>query len=151
MAAWVMDSPIGKLTLTADDQAITRLDFGAVAKEPVQETPLLKEAQRQLDAYFRGELHTFTVPLRPSGTPFQQQVWQALQGIPYGQTTSYGALAAHIGNPKAMRAVGMANNRNPLSILIPCHRVVGKNGSLVGYGGGLPIKEHLLALEKRHG
>ncbi len=107
------------------------------------------EAIRQLRAYFAGELETFDLLLAPEGTPFQQRVWGELLKIPYGNTTSYGELAKRIGNPKASRAVGLANGSNPIPIVIPCHRVIGSNGKLTGYGGGLPIKEKLLALEKR--
>ena len=151
MPSMVLSSPIGELTLTANDHAVTRLDFGATAPDGDPQgpaSPLLQEAARQLAAYFNGTLCNFTLPLEPQGTPFQQKVWQALQAIPYGKTAAYSDIARAIGNPRAMRAVGMANHRNPLAILIPCHRVVGKDGSLVGYGGGLPVKERLLALEK---
>jgi methylated-DNA-[protein]-cysteine S-methyltransferase len=146
----VISSPIGDLTLTANDHAITRLDFGATAPATpdAPASPLLQEAARQLAAYFSGTLHDFDLPLEPQGTPFQQKVWQALLDIPYGARATYSDIALAVGNPKGVRAVGMANNRNPLAIFIPCHRVVGKNGSLVGYGGGLPVKESLLALEK---
>jgi methylated-DNA-[protein]-cysteine S-methyltransferase len=109
----------------------------------------LGQAIRQLEAYFAGKLDNFNLLLSPQGTPFQQRVWSELQNIPYGETISYGELARRIGNPKASRAVGLANGANPLSIVIPCHRVIGANGKLTGYGGGLPIKEKLLALEKR--
>ena len=107
------------------------------------------ELEQQLRAYFSGELENFTVPLSPEGTPFQQKVWSELLKIPYGETISYGELARRIGNPNASRAVGLANGSNPIPIIIPCHRVIGSNGKLTGYGGGLPIKEKLLALEKR--
>lgn len=113
----------------------------------VVETPLFREAKNQLDAYFAGRLKMFSLPLAPAGTEFRQKVWKLLQEIPYGTTRTYGEIAASAGDPKACRAVGMANNRNPLPILIPCHRVVGANGSLVGYGGGLDIKLRLLQLE----
>ena len=109
--------------------------------------PLLEEAARELDAYFQGRRRTFAVPLAPAGTPFQQRVWAELREIPFGATASYGEIAARIGNPRACRAVGMANHRNPIAILIPCHRVVGRSGSLVGYAGGLDIKRALLELE----
>jgi methylated-DNA-[protein]-cysteine S-methyltransferase len=109
----------------------------------------LAEVIRQLQAYFAGELENFDLAVSPQGTPFQQKVWSELQRIPYGETLSYGELARRIGNPKACRAVGLANGSNPISIVIPCHRVIGSNGKLTGYGGGLPIKEKLLALEKR--
>ena len=111
-------------------------------------TPLLRQAAAELAAYFAGDLREFTVPLAPKGTPFQQKVWTALREIPYGETRSYKEIAAMVGNEKACRAVGMANNRNPLPIFIPCHRVVGTNGKLVGYAGGLDVKTFLLELEK---
>ncbi|MGE5591433.1 MAG: methylated-DNA--[protein]-cysteine S-methyltransferase [Bacillota bacterium] len=110
--------------------------------------PALKQAETELKAYLQGELQQFNVPLDLRGTPFQLQVWGALQQIPYGETRTYGQIAAMVGNPRGVRAVGMANNRNPVAIIVPCHRVIGANGSLVGYGGGLPLKEHLLALER---
>ena len=109
----------------------------------------MREALRQLRAYFAGDLEGFDLQLAPDGTPFQQKVWKALCKIPYGETISYGELAKRIGNPNASRAVGLANGSNPIPIIIPCHRVIGSNGKLTGYGGGLPIKEKLLALEKR--
>jgi methylated-DNA-[protein]-cysteine S-methyltransferase len=105
---------------------------------------------RQLTEYFSGKRKTFTITLAPQGTPFQQRVWQALQSIPYGRTLSYGQIAKAIGKPKAARAVGAANGQNPVSIIVPCHRVIGSNGKLVGYGGGLSIKEALLAHESKH-
>ena len=111
-------------------------------------TPLLRQAAAELAAYFAGQLREFTVPLAPKGTPFQQKVWAALREIPYGETRSYKEIAAMVGNEKACRAVGMANNRNPLPIFIPCHRVVGSDGKLVGYAGGLDVKTFLLELEK---
>lgn len=111
------------------------------------ETPLLLRAKEQLQEYFRGERQGFDLPLAPQGTEFQRRCWDALQAIPYGDTVSYAAQAAKIGNPKACRAVGMANNRNPICIIIPCHRVVGKSGALVGYAAGLETKRKLLKLE----
>lgn len=150
MAAWIFPSPIGDLTLIATNDALTEIRFGAsVGEETIESTPVLRKAAEELNAYFAGTLQGFTIPLAPKGTAFQQAVWQALCAIPYGQTASYGEIAARIGNPKAARAVGMANNRNPLPIVIPCHRVIGKSGSMVGYGGGLPVKERLLTLEQR--
>ncbi len=104
---------------------------------------------RQLRVYFAGELKEFDLPLAPDGTPFQQKVWRELCKIPYGETISYGELARRIDNPNASRAVGLANGSNPIPIIIPCHRVIGSNGKLTGYGGGLPIKEKLIALERR--
>ena len=115
-----------------------------------RETEVLVRAYTQLQEYFAGERKTFDLPVRLSGTPFQQSVWQALQRIPYGETRSYRDIAEAIGNPKAVRAVGSANNRNPLFIIIPCHRVIGSDGSLVGYGGGLAMKQFLLDLEARN-
>jgi methylated-DNA-[protein]-cysteine S-methyltransferase len=112
------------------------------------ETPLLQKTALQLEEYLRGERREFDIPLAPEGTSFQQQVWKALLDIPYGETRSYKDIAVAVGNPKAMRAVGMANHHNPISFIIPCHRVIGANGSLVGYGGGLELKKKLLDLEK---
>jgi len=106
-------------------------------------------AQEQLLAYFAGDLTSFDVPLRPAGTPWQQKVWRALVDVPFGETKSYRDIARQVGNPRAARAVGMALNRNPIAIIIPCHRVVGADGSLTGYGGGLALKERLLAHERR--
>jgi methylated-DNA-[protein]-cysteine S-methyltransferase len=139
------ESPLGPLALTEVDGVLRRLDFTSAPSDTT--TPLLREAERQLRAYFAGELRQFDLPLDPQGTPFQQQVWAALREIPYGEVRSYGQIAAAIGNPKACRAVGMANHRNPLPILIPCHRVCGSDGSLTGYGGGIERKQWLLELE----
>ncbi len=149
-------SPIGPLLLCGTGTAITAI-FMATRKHPEaipsetrpDDGPFL-EARRQLEAYFAGELREFTLALAPEGTLFRQKVWRALLDIPYGATESYGALALRIGLPQAARAVGLANGRNPISIVIPCHRVIGKNGSLVGYGGGLERKQWLLAHEQRH-
>lgn len=147
------DGPIGKYALQDTDGKLTRMWVGnRLALIPdsaeVKETPLLKEAKKQLDAYFAGKLKEFTLPLSPIGTEFQLKVWQALCTIPYGETHTYGQLAGKIGNVNASRAVGMANGRNPLPVFIPCHRVVGAGGKLTGYTGGLDIKEKLLQLEK---
>jgi methylated-DNA-[protein]-cysteine S-methyltransferase len=114
----------------------------------MEETEVLKNAAGQLIEYLQGKRTVFDMPLAPEGTAFQRQVWEALLEIPYGETYSYGRLARDIGKPGAARAVGMANNRNPIPVIIPCHRVIGADGSLTGYGGGLPMKERLLALEK---
>ena len=146
-------SPIGSLKIEATEQGICAIRFlgeKALSQEECSAAshPLLQQAVRELDEYFRGDRQVFTLPLVPQGTPFQHSVWEALQKIPYGATCSYGEIAAAIGNPKASRAVGMANNKNPLPILIPCHRVIGADGRLVGYGGGLDIKRKLLALEQ---
>ncbi|MCL2828315.1 MAG: methylated-DNA--[protein]-cysteine S-methyltransferase [Oscillospiraceae bacterium] len=146
MFTMTYNSPIGSLYIAEQDGAITHLKFSPVDGAQKM-TPLLQQCADQLDAYFGGELIRFDLPLAPHGTPFQMRVWEALQTIPYGATWSYKALAEAIDNPKACRAVGLANNRNPISILIPCHRVVGANGSLTGYGGGLSNKAYLLELE----
>ena len=113
----------------------------------VRDAGPLRAAQRELEEYFAGERREFSLALEPAGTPFQMRVWQALRAIPYGETISYGELARRIGNPRAVRAVGLANGRNPISIIVPCHRVIGANGTLTGYGGGLERKRFLLALE----
>jgi len=150
-----MQSPVGPLLLAADDAGLRKIIFmnGLDRTQPdaswVHESAAFAEATRQLRAYFAGELEQFDLPLAPEGTPFQLQVWRHLCEIPYGETISYGELARRIGNPKASRAVGLANGSNPIPIIIPCHRVIGSNGKLTGYGGGLPIKEKLLALERR--
>lgn len=133
--------------------AVTQVTFGDGAEVSATggATPLIREAFRQLEAYFRGDLKVFSLPLAPAGTPFQRRVWEVLLTIPYGETASYGDVAAAAGNVKAARAVGMANNRNPVAIVIPCHRVIGADGRLVGYGGGLELKRRLLELEGWHG
>lgn len=149
-----IDSPIGPLLVAGDHEGLRFLLFGKGRKaakpksdwEPDRGT--LKEPVKQLSAYFAGKLHDFELTLAPEGTVFQRSVWGELQRIPYGETISYGELARRLGNPKAVRAVGLANGSNPIAIVIPCHRVIGSNGSLVGYGGGLPIKQALLALER---
>ena len=147
--AALMESPVGLLTLVEEDGALVEVRFGNRGEElPVCTTPLLKQAVQELNEYFSGQRKIFTVPLKPEGTAFQQRCWKALQQIPYGETRTYGQQAAMIGNPKACRAVGMGNHRNPLPIFIPCHRVVGANGELTGYAGGLHIKETLLHIER---
>ncbi|MFJ9380251.1 methylated-DNA--[protein]-cysteine S-methyltransferase [Streptomyces sp. NPDC101455] len=150
----VIDSPYGPLTLVADDDgALCGLYMVDQRHRPPEEnfgtpddTPFA-EASAQLQAYFAGELKDFSVQLRLHGTPFQQTVWDQLRRIPYGETRSYGDLADALGNPGASRAVGLANGKNPIGIIVPCHRVVGANGSLTGYGGGLDRKQRLLDLE----
>jgi methylated-DNA-[protein]-cysteine S-methyltransferase len=124
-----------------------------VGREPgwIEQAAPFREAVRQLDEYFAGTRRRFDLPLAPAGTPFQQRVWQGLTEIPYGETISYAELARRIGRPAAVRAVGAANGRNPLAIVVPCHRVIGSDGRLVGYGGGLPVKAALLELERRAG
>lgn len=142
----VMDTPVGKLTLCADGEGITALKFGAQSGR-ADASPVLDHAQRELEEYFAGRRRAFSVPLSMHGTPFQQKVWRALAEIPYGETISYGELARRVGNEKACRAVGMANHVNRIPIFIPCHRVVGANGRLTGYAGGLEIKRILLETE----
>lgn len=150
-----IESPLGPLLLSSNDAGLREIQFvngrhsAHVEPEWQENAAALKEPVRQLRAYFAGELKDFDLPLAPKGTEFQQNVWAELCSIPYGETISYGELARRIGNPNASRAVGLANGSNPIPIIIPCHRVIGANGKLTGYGGGLPIKEKLLALEKR--
>ncbi len=143
---------IGRIGIEERDGCIVGLWLPSQKESPSEgeETPLLREAFAQLEAYLAGRRRAFDLPLKPEGTPFMQSVWRALCSIPYGKTASYKAIAEAIGNPKACRAVGMANNRNPISIFIPCHRIIGSNGTLVGYGGGLDMKQTLLELERRH-
>lgn len=147
------DAPIGPLWLAANAQGLTHLLFGARTPEPPPKdgseagARWLAQARSELREYFEGARRDFSVPLSPSGTEFQLAVWAALRDIPYGETSSYAALAARIERPTAVRAVGAANGRNPISIIVPCHRVIGADGSLTGYGGGLPAKEALLELE----
>ncbi|MGH3319875.1 MAG: methylated-DNA--[protein]-cysteine S-methyltransferase [Streptosporangiaceae bacterium] len=170
----LVDSPIGPLTLVAGGGALTGLymdeqrhrppdgvlgqpdgvlgqpdagPFAETAQPP--DAALLIEAASQLEAYFTGRLTRFDLPLAPNGTPFQHSVWAALRDIPYGETMTYGKLADRIGRPTASRAVGLANGRNPISVIVPCHRVIGADGTLTGYGGGLERKRYLLALERR--
>ena len=145
------ESEIGRLALKEIDGKITNIYFTyeqLPEDAEVCETPLLLEAIKQLESYFKGTLREFALPLEPNGTEFMKQVWAALCEIPYGKTASYGDIAEKVGRPKAARAVGLANNRNPIPIIIPCHRVIGANGSLTGYAGGLDVKKKLLDLEK---
>ena len=145
-------SPIGTLTLVSDGEAIVYLEFEnnkyPAPKFPKGEDAVIKQAKKELDLYFAGKLKDFTVPVKPEGTEFQRACWKAMTKIPYGATRSYGEQASKIGKPKAVRAVGLANGRNPIPIIIPCHRVIGANGSLTGFGGGLPTKQFLLELEQ---
>jgi methylated-DNA-[protein]-cysteine S-methyltransferase len=152
-----MKSPLGLLTLVGSDQGLAAVlwegeDPSRVRLGPLQEHlshPILMQAQRQLEEYFAGQRRTFSVKLDPAGTEFQNKVWNALRTIPFGETRSYGQIAEQIGSRKAVRAVGAANGRNPLSIIVPCHRVIGADGTLTGFAGGLKIKARLLALEGR--
>lgn len=146
-------SPVGRLRLAGDEQGLRSVSFqnrfspADLAEDWQRTEEPFREAITQLEAYFAGELHRFDLVLAPEGTPFQREVWSALTTIPYGETVSYGDLARRLGRSNASRAVGAANGRNPIPIIIPCHRVVGADGSLTGFGGGLPIKRRLLELE----
>ncbi|MBW4085113.1 methylated-DNA--[protein]-cysteine S-methyltransferase [Paenibacillus sp. S150] len=162
-----MDSLIGPLTLCATEQGLCLVKFGSFVKNAGDIGQWLKEqmglaklykdsaklsgAVQQLEAYFSGELREFSLPLDMRGTVFQRQVWEALCTVPYGEAASYKDIAVLIGNPKAVRAVGGANNRNPVPVIVPCHRIIGAGGALVGYAGGLGIKSTLLQLEAEHG
>jgi len=149
-----MESPVGKLRLVAEDGALVGLSMEEQAHAPAfgaadgQGDPVLDEASRQLAAWFAGERTQFDLPLRARGTPFQLAVWKALREIPFGETRSYGQIADGLGQPKAVRAVGAANGRNPIGIIVPCHRVIGADGTLVGYGGGMERKRWLLGHER---
>ena len=145
------DSPFGNIIIESDGNAITGIRTGAGEKPTGKKeaSTLTDITAMQLREYFAGTRKKFDVPLNPQGTDFQLSVWKALQNIPYGKTRSYKQIAQAIGNPKASRAVGMANNKNPIWILIPCHRVIGADGSLTGYGGGIEMKKRLLGIEKR--
>ena len=149
------DSPTGELLLLSNGVALTALHMTAGKYVPAtssdwvrdERLPVLTQTKRELDAYFLGKLRTFTMPLAPQGTDFQKRAWIALTKIPYGETRSYGQQAHSIGSPAAVRAIGVANGKNPIGIIVPCHRVIGANGSLTGYAGGLHNKEFLLKLE----
>lgn len=146
---WYYEYPIGRLAIACDENGITDVTAGSI-EGTEEKTPLIEKCAAQLDEYFAGKRFEFDITLSLGGTPFQKSVWKALTAIPYGETRSYKDIAVSTGNPKACRAVGMANNRNRILIIIPCHRVIGSDGSLVGYGGGIHIKEQLLELEKLH-
>ena len=143
------ETPVGRLLLRADAIGLVEIRFGA-REIRTAETEILMRAERELRAYFSGELREFDVPLHPSGTEFRMRVWNELRAVPYGTTVTYGELARRIGQPNAARAVGMANHANPLPIIVPCHRVIGADGSLTGYAGGLEIKRKLLEVEKMY-
>jgi methylated-DNA-[protein]-cysteine S-methyltransferase len=160
-----IESPVGRLLLAAEGAGLRRIEFldSTRPARPARDRPspegdsvespesqgILTETIRQLSAYFSGELERFSLPLVLEGTPFQLEVWRRLGDIPYGETISYGELARRVLRPAASRAVGLANGANPIPIVIPCHRVIGRDGKLTGYGGGLPIKKKLLDLERR--
>jgi methylated-DNA-[protein]-cysteine S-methyltransferase len=153
MPLYFYNTQIGRIGIEEHYDSIVKLYFeNDLLPESVEvkTTALLDEAARQLEAYLAGQIKVFSVPLKPIGTEFRQTLWQHLCNIPYGQTVSYKALAIAVDNPKASRAVGQANNKNPIPIFIPCHRVIGANGKLVGYRGGLVIKEQLLRLERQN-
>jgi methylated-DNA-[protein]-cysteine S-methyltransferase len=142
-----IESPVGPLTIAGDQEGLRSILFGAQADGPGIPSKIVDEAVRQLRAYFLKKLTRFDLPLKPEGTVFQLEVWRELMMIPYGKVISYGELAKRIGRPNASRAVGAANGSNPIPIIIPCHRVIGSNGTMTGYGGGIRIKEALLRLE----
>ncbi|NCB41506.1 MAG: methylated-DNA--[protein]-cysteine S-methyltransferase [Clostridia bacterium] len=167
-----MDSPVGMLQIVEKDGELTHVLFcSRIGMKPITEqghevlakvlgkreffqekmTPLLKKTQKELEEYFKGKRTEFDLPLHPEGTPFQLKAWEGLRTIPYGQTRTYKQMAEYAGSPKGYRAIGLANNKNPISIIVPCHRVIGSNGKLVGFGGGLDKKELLLNLEKDNG
>lgn len=145
---YAYESGVGKIWIQADEKSITRISYYEIKDALIQETTLIKEAFKQIEEYLDGKRTVFELPLNAQGTPFQKKVWKALQNIPFGETRSYKQIAEVVGNPQACRAVGLANNKNPISIAIPCHRVIGTNGKLVGYAGGLKAKEKLLRIEK---
>lgn len=148
---FVYNTPLGPVTIASDGESITHLAFG---RRPfpgdARPTELTNRAANELQEYFAGKRRAFDLPLSPSGTSFQQSVWRALQNIPYGQTRSYQDIAQIVGRPTATRAVGSANNKNPIAVLIPCHRVIGKNGKLTGYAAGVALKERLLEIERNN-
>ncbi len=150
------DSPVGTLLLAGDTDALRLIEFerdgrpSPIRQGWIEDRTPFADVELQLEQYFAGRLKEFELELGPQGTEFQQQVWKRLCEIPYGETISYGELAVRVGNPKASRAVGAANGRNPLSIVIPCHRVIGSTGKLTGFGGGLEVKKRLLDLERSH-
>lgn len=152
-----VETPVGRMFLGGTDDALHFLhlpDGPHLPPFPIEDLrqgrpTSVAKAEEQLHAYFAGKLTHFDLPLGPQGTEWQKKVWWALADIPYGETRSYGDIARQVGNPKAFRAVGMANNRNPIAVILPCHRVIGSDGSLTGFGGGLPLKERLLAHERQ--
>ncbi len=143
-------TPVGPVFIAEENGALTDLKFSPISGAENKQTALIRHASEQIREYFNGHRQHFDLPLKTSGTPFQADVWASLIDIPYGQTRAYRDIAAAVGNPKACRAVGMANNKNPIAIIIPCHRVIGADGRLVGYGSGLHIKRTLLELEEKY-
>lgn len=150
-ATYYYNSPIGAIKFICNEEFLLEMRFvDSICVNPQNYPKIISTCKEQLDEYFAGELEDFTIPIEfEKGTPFQKSVWRALQSIPYGQTRSYKEIAIQIGNPKAVRAVGGANNKNPIGIVIPCHRVIGSSGKLVGYSGGLQKKKMLLKLEEK--
>jgi methylated-DNA-[protein]-cysteine S-methyltransferase len=152
----IIESPIGPILLAGDEKGLRHLNFLKgkkiieVPADWIENREFFREAARQLEAYFSGELKSFDLKLAPEGTDFQKSVWKALYNIPYGETRTYKEIAVSIGKNKAYRAVGLANNQNPIAIIIPCHRVIGSDGKLTGYASGLDIKEFLLRLESEY-
>lgn len=146
----VYDSVFGKVLISSDGEGITEVKLGNFSETEIQNSPdrLTDIAAAQLSEYFARKRESFDVPLCPAGTAFQRLVWEKLCAVPYGETRSYKQIAESVGNPKSCRAVGMANNRNPIMVIIPCHRIIGTNGSLTGYAAGLPVKQRLLDLER---
>lgn len=152
----IVESPIGTILLAGDKEGLKHLIFlkgkdkVKIPDDWVENEEFFREISRQLEAYFSGKLKSFDIKLAPEGTEFQKSVWDALCEVPYGETRSYKEIAVSIGNPRAYRAVGLANNRNPIAIIVPCHRVIGADGKLTGYASGLDVKEFLLKLEKNN-
>lgn len=148
----MMDTKIGRINLIEEDNKIIEIRINKKVEDGIikKDTPVLKETEKQLEEYFEGKRKTFDVPLNPKGTNFMKKVWTALQNIPYGEVKTYQQIAEEVENPKAARAVGMANHRNPIPIIIPCHRVIGSNSKLVGYALGMDMKKFLLEWEKEH-
>lgn len=145
------NSPIGAIGISADEGRISRIFYVGGSRAESENVPaVIALAKKQLEEYFKGARKSFELPIYQKGTPFQRAVWNELIKIPYGETVTYGEIAARVGNPRASRAVGMANNKNPIMIVVPCHRVIGKNGRLTGYAGGLDVKAALLELERQN-
>ena len=152
LSVYFYETTAGNFGIAEKDGSITHLFFEEDPLPqviPVHETPLLREASRQLRHYLAGELTHFELPLNPKGTPFFQKAWENLRAIPFGETATYKEIAARVGSPRAARAIGLANNRNPIPIFIPCHRVIGSNGALTGYRGGIDLKRHLIEMERK--
>lgn len=145
----VYTSPIGEISIIEEENKIIEISFGVKLEIKQGSSLLLEETKNELQEYFDGKRMEFDIPIKLNGTDFYKKVWNELKKIPYGETRSYGEIAEKIGNPKASRAVGMANHNNPISIIVPCHRVVGKNNKLVGYAGGLDKKKYLIELERK--